>query len=211
MKEAIAHGVEADEVAVEAPPRPARTDAFRTLLQAHPRHLLDQFGKPGIVAIGLLAACLGFYTSVLLPLDEEIDDLTSRVKRTSAQVAKVSGSGAVGAATVREQMGEFYRMFPPQAQLTEVLAKIFDAAAAEGISLQKGEYRTGEETEGYLRRYQITLPVKADYPRIRRFLGAVAKQVPTAAIEHVQFERQKIADPQVEATIKLAVYLERQS
>jgi type II secretory pathway component PulM len=206
MKVALATVEQVVQVAM-----PQHLDRLKSMLEAHPRQWADRFGKVGIVAVGLLVACLGFYASVLLPLDEAVDDASSRVKRLSAQVAQVSGAGPGGVTTVREQMGQFYRMFPRQGQLTDTVAKIFEAAAAQGISLQKGEYRVAEEADGHLRRFQIVLPIKADYPRIRRFLGKVAAEVPTAAIEHVQFERQKIADPQVEATIKLAVYLERKS
>jgi hypothetical protein len=200
-----------ESVTAEAKPRSGGSERIRAMLQVHPRQWLVRLGAPGIAAIGLLTACAGFYVSVLEPLDSSVDDLSARVSAISEEVERAAGGNRGGVATVREQMGEFYRLFPRQSQLTDTLAKVFAAAAAQGISLQQGEYRVAEEADGHLRRFQVTLPIKADYPRIRRFLASIAAEVPTAALDHVQFERQKIAEPQVKATIKLAIYLEQES
>ncbi|MBI4998633.1 MAG: hypothetical protein HZC22_17395 [Rhodocyclales bacterium] len=210
MKEALAPS--ADEPIVAATGLGVGgAERIKALLQAHPRQWLSWLGTPGIAAIGLLTACAGFYVSILQPLDSEVDELSVHVKAIAGEVERAAGGSQAGGATMKEQMGEFYRLFPRQDQLTNTLAKVFDAAAVHGISLQQGEYRVAEDTHGYLRRFQVTLPIKADYPRIRRFLASIAAEVPTAALEHVQFERRKINDPQVEATIKLAIYLEQKS
>lgn len=210
MREALARSAN-EPVTAEATPSIGGSERIRTLLQAHPRQWLDRLGTPGIAAIGLLTACAGFYVSVLQPLDGSVDELSARVSTIADEVERAAGGKRGGVATAREQMGEFYRLFPRQAQLTDTLAKVFKAAAAQGIALQQGEYRVAEDTDGHLRRFQVTLPINADYPRIRRFLASIAAEVPTAALEHVQFERQKIAEPQVKATIKLAIYLEQKS
>lgn len=210
MNEALAPSAE-EPGAAETRSRGAGAERIRALLQAHPRQWLGRLGTPGVAAIGLLTACVGFYVSILQPLDSEVDELSAHVTAIARQVERAAGASQGGVATLKEQMGEFYGLFPRQAQLTDTLAKVFDAAAVHGISLQQGEYRVAEDTDGYLRRFQVTLPIKADYPRIRRFLASVAAEVPTAALEHVQFERRKINDPQVEATIKLAIYLEQKS
>jgi len=181
------------------------------VVSVHPRQWLARLGAPGIAAIGVLIACAGFYMSVLMPLDAEIDDLTERVNLLSGEVERATRGGRQGTPALADQMAAFYRLFPRQGQLTDTVAKVFDAAAAQGIALQQGEYRVVDDPAGALRRFQITLPVKADYPRIRRFLASVVAEIPTAALEHVQFERRKIGDPQVEATIKLAIYLEQGS
>lgn len=210
MKEALL--LSADEpVGAETGFRVGGTERIKALLQAHPRHWLGRLGTPGIAAVGLLTACAGFYVSILQPLDSEVDELSAHVNAIAREVDRAAGSSQGGVATMKEQMSEFYRLFPRQPQLTDTLAKVFDAAAAHGIALQQGEYRVAEDTNGYLRRFQVTLPIKADYPRIRRFLASIAAAVPTAALEHVQFERRKINDPQVEATIKLAIYVEHKS
>ena len=57
----------------------------------------------------------------------------------------------------------------------------------------------------------MTLPLKGEYPQIRRFLAALPAELPIVALENVQFERQKVADPNVEARIRLVLFLGRES
>lgn len=184
---------------------------LRIAVRAQPRQVLSRLGMPGIVAIGLLTACVGFYASVMVPLDSRIDEVRDSVQTLTDRVEQATSDSRRGALPVAEQLAEFYRLFPRQAQLTDTVDKVFRAATAQGIALQRGEYRVAEDKPGKLRRFQMLLPVKAEYPRIRRFLANVAAEVPTVALEHIEFERQKIGDPQVEATIKLALYLEQGS
>jgi hypothetical protein len=175
------------------------------------QQLLPRLGIPGVAAISLLIACAGFYASVMLPMDARIDEVQDSVRAATERIGQAGKGGRRGALPVGEQLAEFYKLFPQQAQLTDTIGQVFEAARANGLVLLQGEYRVAEDQAGRLRRFQMLMPVKADYPRIRRFLATLAADVPTAALEHIQFERQKIGDLQVEATIKLALYLERES
>jgi len=51
--------------------------------------------------------------------------------------------------------------------------------------------------------------VTGQYPQIRKFLTDLPDTLPVVALENVQFERQKITDPNVAAKIKLVLYLEQ--
>ena len=176
-----------------------------------PRQLLSRLGFPGIAAIGLLVACAGFYVSVMMPMSTKIDEVHAAVRSLSDRVERAASGSRQGDLPVSEQLAEFYKLFPQQNQLTDTVGKIFEIAKAQGLALPQGEYRVADEQAGKLRRFQMLFPVKAEYPSIRRFLASLATDVPAAVLEHIQFERQKIGDPQVEATIKLALYVEQGS
>ena len=47
--------------------------------------------------------------------------------------------------------------------------------------------------------------------QIRNFLAAMPNELPVMALETVQFERQSIADPEVQARLRLVLYLGRSS
>lgn len=197
--------------AVPAEPSIAWLARLEGAMRLQPRQLLSRLGIPGVAAIGLMTACAAFYASVLLPLDLRIDEVRDSVQRLSERAERAANASLRGELPIAQQLAAFYRLFPPQAKLTDTVGKIFAAAHAQGIVLVKGEYRVVEDPAGKLRRFQVVLPVKADYPRIRRFLAGLAAEVPSAALEHIQFERQKIGDTQVEVTIKLALYVEQGS
>ena len=55
----------------------------------------------------------------------------------------------------------------------------------------------------------MTLPVRGEYRQIRQFLASTGAKVPIASLEQVQFERQKVGDPLVDARIRLVLYLEQ--
>ena len=189
----------------------ARMKWLRNSLQGQPRQLLTRLGVPGITAIGVLTACAAFYISIMMPMDARIDAVRDSVRTLTDQVGQATSGSRQGALPVAEQLAEFHRLFPRHGQLTDTVDKVFKAARSQGIFLQQGEYRMAEDQAGKLQRFQILLPVKTEYPKIRRFLARLSAELPTLALEHIQFERQKIGDTQVEATIKLALYVERGS
>ena len=64
-----------------------------------------------------------------------------------------------------------------------------------------------QDKVGQLMRYKIMLPVQGKYPQIRKFLASLPSEIPVIALENVQFERKNIVDADVQAKIKLVLYL----
>ena len=180
---------------------------LRSATPGSSRQWLAKLGLPGVMAIGLLTACAAFLGSVVLPMNQQIDELRRSVQTLSERSEQFNLGARQGNLPVGEQLAEFYRLFPSQGELTDKVAQVFDLARAQGLELPQGDYRVAEDRVGRLRRYQMQFPVKADYPRIRRFLAGVAAEIPGSALEHIEFGRQKIGEPQVEATIKLDIFL----
>jgi Tfp pilus assembly protein PilO len=190
----------ATETRRAAPMRPRRS------LQARLRRL----GWPGIVGIGLLVMCAAFYLSTYEPAQARLRESRQSLAALRQELgAAQNPNGAERPAA--EQLADFYRLFPSEKDLPDRLGRIFAAAQAQGLVLEQGEYKPALDKVGRLMHYDITLPVKGEYPQIRRFLAAVTKDVPTAALEQVQFERQKVGVATVDCKIRLTLYLERQT
>jgi hypothetical protein len=49
--------------------------------------------------------------------------------------------------------------------------------------------------------------VRGEYRQIRHFLTATGAALPIVSLEQVQFERQKVGDPLIDARIRLVLYL----
>ena len=60
---------------------------------------------------------------------------------------------------------------------------------------------------GKLTRFQMSLPLSGEYPKIRSFLSDLRAEIPIVSLEQVQFERQKVGDQQVEAKVRLVIFL----
>ena len=55
--------------------------------------------------------------------------------------------------------------------------------------------------------YRVTLPVRGSYAQVRQFVGHVLKDMPTASLDAVRFDRRKAGDAQLEAQVRLTIYL----
>lgn len=176
------------------------------MMRGYFRAILLDLGWLGVVGIGIFAMCLAFYFSALRPAEQRM-----RVLRdTVLQLGKLGGKQASiveGVAAPEEQLAIFYGSFPPRSSVPGSLEKIYAAATLEGLTLEQADYKASHPSAGRLTRYQLNLPIKGEYSRINKFLVRVLRDVPSASLEKVLFERKKIDDPTVDATVTLVLHL----
>lgn len=174
------------------------------------RRWLELLGKPGVVGIGLLAICLPFYFSAIVPAQERLNSARRDAVSLQEKI-KLEARGVKVARPPEEQLAEFYKMFPSDKNLPQWLGKIFDSAQNQGISLDQGEYKVIPDKTGSLIGFQMTLPIKGEYPKIRQYLAGLMADIPILSLENVQFDRQKVGETTVDAKVKLVLYLEQGS
>jgi len=164
--------------------------------------LLRRLGIAGVLGIGVLLACGGFWISALKPLEKEVAAQRLALERLRARTPyqPVATGGRA------EELRRFYNLFPPGANLNAELERLHRFARAARLELAQGEYRLERRTAG-LWAYRVTLPVRGGYPQVRNFLSAVLKDMPTASIEAVRFERKKAGEAQLEAQLRLTLYV----
>lgn len=171
------------------------------------RRWLGLLGWPGMVGIGLLVTCSTLYFSTLKPALASLDAAHQSALSIQERVKLASNGLNQNQLSPAEQLAEFYRIFPEEKNLLPALEKIFAVAQVSGVRLDQGEYKVTRDRIGKLTRLQVTLPVRSEYPQIRKFLSGLSSEIPIVALEHLQFERQRIGDPVVEAKIILALYV----
>ena len=190
----------------------ARHDAspdvpFWVRLRGQARRSLRRLGRPGILALGVLVACPAWYFSAIIPAQERLQSAQANARSLHERIARSATAMGTNQRTVEQQLSEFYRIFPGEKSSPHWLEKLLAVAENHGLSLDQGEYIAAPDKTTKLVRFQITLPVKGEYLKIRKFLAALPTELPIMALENVQFQRQKIADPVVEAKIRLVLYL----
>lgn len=172
---------------------------------------LGRLGWPGTVGIGVWAMAAAFHFSAVLPAQQRLDEARLAAASLQQRIARAGRQLAAGERPAGEQLAAFYRAFPDERTSPEWIGRIAATAERCGLSLDQGEYRPARDSVGRLTRLQMTLPVRGEYRQIRRFLASTGTAVPIVSLEQVQFERQKVGDPQVDATIRLVLYLEQPS
>lgn len=171
------------------------------------RRSIRYLGRPGILALGVLAACPAWYFSATIPAHERLQTAQSNARSLHERIARSTSAMGTRQHTAGEQLTEFYRIFPGEKSSPQWLEKLVAMAESQGLALDQGEYTAAPDKAAKLVRFQIILPVKGEYLKIRKFLAALPAELPIVALESVQFQRQKIADPMVEAKIRLVLYL----
>ena len=164
------------------------------------RRLLDALGPLGVSGIGILVFCLPFYFGSMLPAEREL----ARRNALAAQRVQVPAQPVLAGEGAAE-LERFYRRFPTFDGLQGELEAVYAHARASKLQLAQGEYRL--EKGAGLAAYRVTLPVRGSYVHLRQFVGRVLKDMPTASLDAVRFERRKPGDTQVEAQVRLTIYL----
>ena len=170
-------------------------------MKARLEALLRRLGAAGVLGIGVLLACAGFYASTLAPLEAEAAAQRLALERLKARSPhRLVASGGRG-----DDLQRFYSLFPPSAELTDQVERLHGLARRSGLDLAQGEYRLERRASG-LWAYRITLPARGTYGQFRDFVGAVLKQMPIASLDALRFERKKALDTQLEGQLRLTVY-----
>lgn len=164
------------------------------------RRILEALGAPGVIGIGVLVFCLPFYLASVAPAEREVAKRSAAAAKTT-RLAGQPVSAPDGAADLER----FYRRFPTLDALQSELEAIYAHARASKLQLAQGEYRL--EKGAGLAAYRVTLPVRGSYAQVRQFVGHVLKDMPTASLDAVRFDRRKAGDAQLEAQVRLTIYL----
>jgi len=163
---------------------------------------LRRLGAAGVLGIGVLLACAGFWASALEPLERELaaQRLAFERLRARAPYQPVAASGRA------EELRRFYNLFPPAARLTDELERVHRLARASGVELAQGEYRLERRAAG-LWAYRVTLPARGSYAQMRELVAALLKSMPTASLEALRFERKRAADVELDAQLRLTLHV----
>jgi len=164
-------------------------------------------GLPGVAGVALVVFSLSYAVSALLPAKQELDGQREAVARAQARAQQASAG--VADTSPAGQLKAFYSFLPAQPAAPEWLDKIYAAAMKEQVNLLRGEYSLVIDPDTGLARYRILFPVKGSYSQIRGFISGALNTVPSLALDDVNFERQKISDGQVDARVRMTLYLKR--
>ena len=161
---------------------------------------------PAAAALGLIAFDAAFYFSTVAPALEARAKLRAEATQQYA-VLERSASGKASARDPQADLATFYAALARPVNAPDLLRRLHRAAQAQGLALEKAEYRPLADPGGRLTRYQILLPARGTYPEVRRFLAQAGREVPGLSLDGITFQRQHIGDEILEAQIKFTLFL----
>jgi len=163
-----------------------------------------------IASFALLAACIAFYLSVVMPARHSYQEAKAqfdnmqhdeqRLKEASQNTARQAPAG---------QLDMFYQVFPYEDSVPDTIEQLINLAQDKSLNPKQAEYRIIRNNPGELLSYQITLPIKGAYPKITAFAYELLTKVPNISLDNISFQRQKIGDEEVEAMLWMTLYIKR--
>lgn len=166
----------------------------------------------GVMALGpvFCGACVlllasGAALAWLLPqraLQAERHQVAMRVATMPAVAASRSAP-----VTANENLQLFYATLGEKRYAEQQVKTLFGLAEKAGLSLSQGEYKSAYDRNGQLHTYQVTLPVKGSYQEVWKFGLMALRSIPFASLDEISFKRENIGDTQVEARLRLTLFM----
>ncbi len=160
------------------------------------REQLRALGMAGLV--GALAAVLAIAVLCFayLPQQAALAELEARLA-TPDTTPRTTSAAASGSGDIAQ--------LPKRGELPAIVGVMVRQAASAGVVLERGSYAYAPLRAGQATRYQLTFPIKAAYPQVRKFLDLTLAAVPMAGIDTLSIERKDIGEPLVDANITFVV------
>lgn len=169
------------------------------------RYWEHQLGWSMIAGIVLSIGAVLFYIVLGAPAAHRLHDMETGAAKMRAAIAQHKNNWIPD--SPRASLRVFYQSLPAKKNIPELMEQIFDAAYESNLAPDTGEFKLIQEKEAAFCRYQITLPVQGSYANTRKFVNRVLLEMPSAALDDIDFNRDDVRNPEVEATIRFTLYL----
>ncbi|GAB2849538.1 hypothetical protein GCM10027277_17150 [Pseudoduganella ginsengisoli] len=169
------------------------------------RRAARRLGAPAAAGVTALACALSmlWHTQVLTQQLPTLQAHLAAATRTAAQPVAAPPTAADGLAA-------FYRHLPAYAAIPEQLQTLVKIADQHHVPLAKAEYKPQAEPRAGFMRYQINLPVKADYAAVQAFMLEALQAMPALTLDSVAFKRERSDSTMVEARIQFILLVRSQ-
>ncbi|PLY48484.1 hypothetical protein CSZ94_00620 [Janthinobacterium sp. ROICE36] len=186
--------------------RPRLQLRMPTRLQWEAQRLWRSLGWP--CAVG--AACLVLAIFCVW----QGDALAERQQQLRTQLAMMAKQAALPPAAVTldadaDSLAAFHAYLPAHDSIPEQLKALLEVAQKSGVTLSKADYKPQEDGSTAFLRYQITLPVKAEYAQLQTFIVDALQALPTLTLDSVLFKREQIEAGEIDARIQFILLVKK--
>ena len=160
---------------------------------------------PVLCGACVLALAAGAALAWLLPQRA----LQAREQQVALRLIKQGNTDVVPAApvTASDNLALFYAALGEKRYAEQQVKTLFALAGKAGVVLNQGEYKAGFDRNARVYTYQVTLPVKGSYNDVSKFSLMVLRTIPFASLDELSFKRENIGETQVEARVRLTLFL----
>jgi len=159
-------------------------------------------------AIGI--ACLALAAFAV----RQAGELATRQQQLTAQLAVAAKQAALPQAPVSmdadaDSLAAFHAYLPAHDTIPEQLQQLLEVAQKNSVTLAKADYKPQEDGNTAFLRYQISLPVKAEYAQLQAFIVDALQALPTLTLDSVLFKREQIEAGEIDARIQFILLVKK--
>ena len=156
------------------------------------------------------AACLALAAFAL----RQGDALAARQQQLAAQLAAAARQSALPPSPITldadaDSLAAFHAYLPAHDSIPDQLKALLEVAQKSGVTLAKADYKPQEDGNTAFLRYQITLPVKAEYAQLQAFIVDALQELPTLTLDSVLFKREQIEAGEIDARIQFILLVKK--
>jgi hypothetical protein len=157
------------------------------------------------------AFVLGLVGAASLAWLVQASDLLARQEELARRMAArtVRPVAAAPAPAVNENLALFQAALGERRYVEQQVKVLFGLAAKTGLVLHEGDYKLGHDPNARIDTYEVSLPVKGSYGAIWQFAMLALRAIPFASLDDISFKRDAIGTANVEARLRLTLYLAR--
>jgi hypothetical protein len=167
----------------------------------------------GPVASGAVVLCVAAVLALAWLLPERA--LQSRRRAVELGLAALPQPAITpqdnGNVAANANLALFYETLGERRYAEQQVRTLFALASKAGLVLSQGEYKRTLDRNGRFHTYQINLPVKGGYSAIWQFAVLALRAIPFASLDEISFRRDTIGEPEVEAHLRITLYLTDQA
>ncbi|MES3001257.1 MAG: hypothetical protein V4787_11255 [Pseudomonadota bacterium] len=160
-------------------------------------------------ALVLLAAACASHLLVLQPLRHALAATKAEIVRERS--AAGARPGPVAPTAQAQDLATLQAVLSTSPEPAELVRTMASLAQAEQIAWQQGDYQQQPQAATRLVQVQVTQPVHASYPQLRRYVEAVLRALPNASLDQVTARRENVGQAQIEARLRWTLWLRKDS
>lgn len=168
---------------------------------------LQRHGPWWFLLAVLGCSLLGLAMVVIPRLEADLAEKQAILEELRALAASRPEPPPVPISPSESHYAAFREVLAAEDQVRPSIQAILDTAAAHRLLATRAEYLRGHDAKAQADTLQMIVPVKGRYPDVRRWIEEILATQPYTALNELGFKREEIGINQIEARVRLTVWL----
>ncbi len=180
------------------------------VLRARALHAAALLHWPGWIALVLLlGACAAAAWMLGGPMEQALRTRQSALDAARLELATMRTRPAPAAAD--DDVEALLARLESPDRLDALIKFVHERASADAILIDRAEYRAQSDLRSRAVRFEILLPARGEYPKLRHWIESVLQAYPMTALEELSMRRSAEGSAVLEARVRLSCWVRSRS